>query len=49
MKRKCPLGHLDKTWCLGCRYAKEGLCDWPHSYLDAKEQKSDKGGVKWLG
>ena len=32
MKRKCPLGWPDKTWCVDCRFAKEGLCDWPNSY-----------------
>ncbi len=26
----CPLDHGSSAWCLDCKYAKEGLCDWPH-------------------
>jgi hypothetical protein len=35
--RECPIGHdKDATWCLDCKYAKEGLCDYPYVILPTK-------------
>lgn len=28
----CPLGHTNKEWCLDCKYAKEGKCDYPNEW-----------------
>ncbi len=34
----CPLFHPDATWCMGCRFAKELLCDWPYSLFEVKNE-----------
>ena len=25
----CPLYYPNKEWCIDCKFAKEGLCDYP--------------------
>ncbi len=39
----CSLGHTEKSWCLDCKFAKEGLCDYPHKVPVAYDKRSGNG------
>jgi hypothetical protein len=34
----CPLNHKGVEWCLDCKFAKEGLCDYPYKITGGKNE-----------